>query len=229
MPDKSGGKAKKGANLGRSIMRQQFREQPAAAELETERGKGRLRSVTQCDDLEEFMSNATLEGKDFAARRGEVVVLASEARAVMAAEAPRDASVATDLPVPRRPAGAVGMDPAELDEAERSAFLAWRRGLATLEEEGGECLTPYEKNLEVWRQLWRVLERSQLARVPKALCTFAAVSRTDRGASRLQVVQIVDARNPLLFRSVDLERSAGEASPPRPCVLLVNKASAAAR
>ncbi|EOD18378.1 hypothetical protein EMIHUDRAFT_61494 [Emiliania huxleyi CCMP1516] len=99
------------------------------------------------------------------------------------------------------------MDPAELDEAERSAFLAWRRGLATLEEEGGECLTPYEKNLEVWRQLWRVLERSQLARV----------------------VQIVDARNPLLFRSVDLERSAGEASPPRPCVLLADLLSAEQR
>jgi large subunit GTPase 1 len=200
MPEKSGGKAKKGANLGRSIMRQQFREQPAVAELETERGKGKLRSVTQCDDLEEFMTNATLEGTDFAARRGEVIVLASEARTVTAHGAPRDASVATDLPVPRRPIWKEGMGAEELDERERAAFVGWRRSLANLEEVDGECLTPFEKNLEVWRQLWRVLERSQL------------------------VVQIVDARNPLLFRSIDLERYASELVPPRPCMLLVNKA-----
>jgi len=38
-------------------------------------------------------------------------------------------------------------------------------------------LTPFEKNLEVWRQLWRVVERSDI------------------------IVQIVDSRNPLLFFS----------------------------
>jgi len=200
MPAKQGGKAKKGANLGRSIMRSQNREAPEKAVLETERGKGKLRSVTQCDDLEEMMSNATLEGKDFAARRGEVIVLESEARAVTAGSVPRDATVATDLPVPRRPVWKEGMDAAELDERERTAFLGWRRYLANLEEVDGECLTPFEKNLEVWRQLWRVIERSQL------------------------VVQIVDARNPLLFRSIDLERYASELVPPRPCILLVNKA-----
>lgn len=43
-------------------------------------------------------------------------------------------------------------------------------------------MTPFERNLEVWRQLWRVVERSHL------------------------VVQIVDARNPLVFRCEDLER-----------------------
>ena len=37
-------------------------------------------------------------------------------------------------------------------------------------------VTPFEKNLEVWRQLWRVLERSDWA------------------------VQVVDARNPLLYQ-----------------------------
>ena len=38
-------------------------------------------------------------------------------------------------------------------------------------------VTPFEKNMEVWRQLWRVVERSDL------------------------VIQIVDARHPLMFRS----------------------------
>jgi large subunit GTPase 1 len=38
------------------------------------------------------------------------------------------------------------------------------------------------------------------------------------------VVQIVDSRNPLLFRSADLEKYAGEFDPPKRCILLVNKA-----
>lgn len=47
----------------------------------------------------------------------------------------------------------------QLQEQERSAFLKWRHGLAMLQEEKGFLLTPYEKNLEFWRQLWRVVER----------------------------------------------------------------------
>ena len=39
-------------------------------------------------------------------------------------------------------------------------------------------VAPFEKNIEVWRQLWRVIEMSDV------------------------VVQIVDARNPLLFRYI---------------------------
>ena len=39
-------------------------------------------------------------------------------------------------------------------------------------------VTPFEKNIEVWRQLWRVLERSDFA------------------------IQIVDARNPTLYLCV---------------------------
>ena len=41
-------------------------------------------------------------------------------------------------------------------------FLVWRRNLAIIEEEEKLILTPFEKNLEVWRQLWRVLERSDI-------------------------------------------------------------------
>ncbi|KAK1228660.1 hypothetical protein PQX77_008254 [Marasmius sp. AFHP31] len=73
------------------------------------------------------------------------------------------------------------MTTAELERQEKAAFLDWRRGLAVLQEEEKFLLTPFERNLEVWRQLWRVLERSHL------------------------IVQIVDARNPLRFRCEDLE------------------------
>ena len=105
------------------------------------------------------------------------------------------------------------MTPVELDRQEREAFLSWRRGLAELAEKEELLLTPFERNIEVWRQLWRVLERSQL------------------------VVQIVDARNPLRFRCEDLEAYVGDIEGPegekgsgsgkagaRRSLLLVNKA-----
>ena len=63
----------------------------------------------------------------------------------------------------------------EVDRREKNEFLNWRRYIAALEDKSTLKVTPFEKNLEVWRQLWRVLERSDMA------------------------VQIVDARNPLLY------------------------------
>lgn len=48
----------------------------------------------------------------------------------------------------------------DIDAQERAAFVKWRQALARLEEDENLVLTPFEKNLEVWRQLWRVLERS---------------------------------------------------------------------
>jgi large subunit GTPase 1 len=53
----------------------------------------------------------------------------------------------------------VNTTPEQLQAAERDEFLEWRRCLAKLQEVEGVLLTPYEKNLEFWRQLWRVVER----------------------------------------------------------------------
>lgn len=76
---------------------------------------------------------------------------------------------------------------AELDEVEMDEFLRWRRKLASMEEQG-VVLTPYERNIEVWRQLWRVIERSDI------------------------VLQIVDGRSPMFFRCKDLEKYIKEVS-----------------
>jgi len=98
----------------------------------------------------------------------------------------------------------------ELERSERDAFLEWRRQLARLQDEEDLVLTPFERNLEVWRQLWRVAEKSDL------------------------VVQIVDGRNPLRFWCEDLDRYVQElgiedsksvsATPKRTTILLINKA-----
>ena len=47
----------------------------------------------------------------------------------------------------------------ELQALERSDFLDWRRGLAELQEVDNITITPFERNLDFWRQLWRVIER----------------------------------------------------------------------
>ncbi|RXG68559.1 Large subunit GTPase 1-like protein [Armadillidium vulgare] len=95
------------------------------------------------------------------------------------------------------------MDAEELDASEKESFLQWRRALALLQEEDGIVITPYEKNLQFWRQLWRVIERRSAV---------------------MWVVQIVDARNPLLFLCNDLIKYVKEVDVNKENLLLVNKA-----
>jgi large subunit GTPase 1 len=107
---------------------------------------------------------------------------------------------AGSLRVPRRPQWNTEMSVEELDYNERQSFLNWRRSLASLEGNENLVLTPFEKNLDIWRQLWRVIERSDL------------------------LVMVVDARNPLFYRCPDLEEYAKENDEHKRTMLLVNKA-----
>lgn len=75
------------------------------------------------------------------------------------------------------------MSALEINQNENLAFLNWRRDIANIEENHVKlAITPFEKNLEVWKQLWRVIEKADL------------------------LLQIVDARNPYFFYSEDLEK-----------------------
>jgi hypothetical protein len=78
-----------------------------------------------------------------------------------------------------------------------------------LEEQENALLTPFEKNLEVWRQLWRVVERSGTL----SLCDFPSSLMALLIFCADIVIQIVDARNPLLFYCRDLEEYAAVLSP----------------
>lgn len=104
------------------------------------------------------------------------------------------------LTVPRRPAWTMDMTSEALDAQERASFLDWRRSIAVAENETGLTVTPFEKNLEVWRQLWRVLERSDV------------------------IVQVIDARNPLFYFCDDLATYGAEFDPPKRTAVLLNKA-----
>lgn len=168
----------------------------------------KLRSVTEQDSLNEFLSTAELAGTDFTAERinniriihsdqkNPYLLSRDEERGIMRKQNAKRAR----LTVPRRPPWDERTSKDELDERERQALLEWRRGLAELQDNDDLLMTPFERNLEVWRQLWRVIERSDL------------------------VVQIVDARNPLLFRCEDLEKYVKEVDKKKRNLLLVNKA-----
>lgn len=183
----------------------------------------KLRSVTQENSLDEFLSTAQLADTDFSAERGQQVKIIKVGNTniinssgllstdEMLAMRQKHMMFENKLTIPRRPKWFKQQSRLEIERQENLAFLAWRRDLASLTENNDLLLTPFERNLEVWRQLWRVVERCDL------------------------VVQIVDARNPLFFRSIDLEKyvdsfnETNDSNHQKRNLLLVNKADMLSR
>ncbi|KAI4828302.1 hypothetical protein KUCAC02_022403 [Chaenocephalus aceratus] len=169
-------------------------------------GRLNLQSVTEQSSMDDFLATAELAGTEFVAEKLNIKFVPVEARAglITSEERIRLKQLHEEnkhfLRIPRRPHWDEDTSAEVLQQAEKDSFLEWRRKLAHLEEEQKLFLTPFERNLEFWRQLWRVIERSDV------------------------VVQIVDGRNPLLFRSSDLELYVKEVSEHKVNMVLVNKA-----
>jgi large subunit GTPase 1 len=221
-------KSKKTVGLGNTLMKDRFgkgkgadrRKVSAITRIDHTTGQAyitndreeaswvKMRSVTEQGALDEFLATAELAGTDFAAEKMNSVKIihsdqinpyllsAAEERAVLGKHKEHKAR----LTVPRRPKWDASTTREDLDRLEKESFLEWRKGLAELQESHDLLMTPFERNLEVWRQLWRVIERSDV------------------------VVQIVDARNPLMFRSEDLEAYVKDVDPKKHNLLLINKA-----
>ncbi|KAL8772660.1 MAG: hypothetical protein Q9209_002321 [Squamulea sp. 1 TL-2023] len=221
-------KSKKAVGLGNSLMNDRFGKGKGADRKKVSAGIHRtdqdgqtyvtnapreadwvkMRSVTEQGALDEFLSTAELAGTDFTAEKmNNVKIIHTDQKNPYLLSAAEERSAIRKqmgkrnrLIVPRRPYWNENMTAQELDKREKASLLEWRRGLAELQDNEDLLMTPFERNLEVWRQLWRVIERSDL------------------------VVQIVDARNPLLFRSEDLEKYVKEVDSKKNNLLLVNKA-----
>ncbi|KAK6203298.1 P-loop containing nucleoside triphosphate hydrolase protein [Scheffersomyces amazonensis] len=176
----------------------------------------KLRSVTQENSLDEFLNTAQLADTDFTAEKSQQVKIIKvgntsivNQNGLLTADEmiemrKKHQLFENRLTIPRRPKWSKEQSKLQIERQENLSFLDWRRDLAALTESNDLLLTPFERNLEVWRQLWRVVERCDL------------------------VVQIVDARNPLFFRSVDLEKYVNDLSDPesghtKKNLLLVNK------
>jgi len=168
-------------------------------------GRLNLQSVTEDDTYTDFMNTAELAGREFDAEKWNVKLLDAQTRQVYidTTEGDDKLKVLSEeekvLPIPRRPQW-TGLTAEQLKEEENKNFLEWRRSLASIQEDYDCVVTPYEKNLEFWRQLWRVIERSDL------------------------VIQIVDSRHPLVFRSEDLEKYVKEVNQLKNNLVLINKA-----
>ncbi|KAL6257317.1 hypothetical protein P5V15_010892 [Pogonomyrmex californicus] len=209
-----------GGNLGKSLIRDRFGDrikkikksgnEPSmlhTTEINDGYDWGRLnlQSVTEESSFQEFLSTAELAGTEFSAEKLNIkfvkpnsggLLSKNEKEKILASQEKNKGLVK----IPRRPKWDNSINAQELHALEKETFLEWRRHLAMLQEAEGLILMPYERNLEFWRQLWRVVERSDV------------------------IVQIVDARNPLLFRCEDLERYVKEVNPDKLNMLLLNKA-----
>ena len=171
------------------------------------------------NSLDEFVQLAQLSSKNFEAERDTHVVMSDshivQANALTNSVAMVNVFLGADkggqqqvqgpyvpLTIPRRPAWSRSQTAHEIEQQENMAFLEWRRDIATIEQDNMTlAITPFEKNVDIWRQLWRVIEKSDL------------------------LLQIVDARNPYFFYSADLEKYIGEVGQgEKQFVLLINKA-----
>ena len=223
-------KSKNAVGLGNSLMNDRFGRGKASNQKKTSHNQAiartaangdtyltnekqeaawmKMRSITEQAALDEFLSNAELAGTDFTAEKisNVKIIHADQKNPYLLSAAEEKATVRKQqknrgrLTVPRRPKWDSSTTREQLNSMERASFMDWRRELAQLQDNQDLLMTPFERNLEVWRQMWRVIERSDL------------------------VVQIVDARNPLQFRSEDLENYVQEIDPRKRNLLLVNKA-----
>uniref|UniRef100_A0A182SFS3 Large subunit GTPase 1 homolog n=1 Tax=Anopheles maculatus TaxID=74869 RepID=A0A182SFS3_9DIPT len=168
-------------------------------------GRLNLQSVTEESSFQEFLRTAELAGTEFQAEKLNITYVNPKSKVGLLTTNERVEIIKKQvdmkdlLKIPRRPKWTKDTTAEELVLAENASFLEWRRGLVALQEKEDMLMTPYEKNLDFWRQLWRVVERSDI------------------------VVQIVDARNPLLFRTEDLERYVEELDPNKMNMILINK------
>lgn len=174
-----------------------------------------IKSTLETNNLDEFLSLAKLSQKKFEVLN-EIMVMQNingenkdisqnEFSNVLMKNILKNSEIklqeSKSLAIPKRPKWKEGIAAKEFERMERESFLNWRRELAEEEEKHMElAITPFEKNIEIWRQLWLVVEKSQI------------------------LIQIVDGRNPLFFRSPDLENYIKEVNKEKEIILLVNKA-----
>ncbi|KAJ2889354.1 hypothetical protein IWW38_004764, partial [Coemansia aciculifera] len=107
-----------------------------------------------------------------------------------------DDAYSADVDIPVRPAWSYGESREALERREERAFAAWLENINRLRDM--ETVSLYEKNLEVWRQLWRVVEISDV------------------------LLMVVDVRHPVLHFPPSLYRYITQTTG-KPLVVVLNK------
>eukprot|EP00792_Barthelona_sp_PAP020_P003969 TRINITY_DN1796_c0_g1_i1.p1 TRINITY_DN1796_c0_g1~~TRINITY_DN1796_c0_g1_i1.p1 ORF type:complete len:566 (+),score=159.84 TRINITY_DN1796_c0_g1_i1:57-1754(+) len=148
-----------------------------------------LTSSIDTNDIESFFQLAEQANRDFQAKQRTGRVKLSK----NAYELDRESHLQLNddpfhvsyLPIPKPPVWDETFTREQVIEADKGAFYEWRNKLSEIHKQSFTHnfeLSPFEKNVEVWHQLWAVLDRSQF------------------------IFQIVDCRNPLFYFSQDLHQ-----------------------
>lgn len=169
--------SKSKSSLGRSLMNaRKPKKQPKEAkfqhtdDIDLSNKKNKLESIIDQNNLCEFLQQAELSSRQFEAAKetkvkgeggGETVII--DLNSIKKENPLPPSELLKSLRIPRRPKWDQKTTPELLSRLEGEAFLNWRRNLAQIEETYYNLqITPYEKNIEVWKQLWRVIEKSDI-------------------------------------------------------------------
>lgn len=179
--------------------------------------KGKLKSrIEGPDSITEFNDLASLTNKQYEVINEEEalqninsisIVPVNQSSNIIMNNILKNSNISIDkqgpqfLSIPKKPKYKEGMKKEEYLNLEKESFLSWRKNLAEEEMKNmNKSITPYEKNLEVWKQLWMTVEKSEI------------------------LFQIVDGRNPLYYRCPDLENYIKDVDPNKESILIINKA-----
>ena len=195
------------SSLGRSLQRHRDKRHVVSHRHTTDFGSSSgqtVVSITENSSLDEFLTNAEAAQRSFEAERHVRIVRHEDEELddvdeVSEDEDDGDVDEATFCTIPKKPNWRDMDSPEEFQRTEELQFLAWKKKLNKLQNKYPK-LPPFEKNLEFWRQLWKIVEISDV------------------------VVQVVDARDPIFYFSQDLSDYVNEVSLAKQSVLLVNKA-----
>ena len=194
-------------SLGRSILRQREKDRTVSSRHTTDfGGASNAVSITENTSVEEFLSQAEAAQRSFEAERGKVGLVRHEGQ-VLDEEGEEENEIddhdgegqGSFCSIPKKPDWKGSESAEEYARLEQEVFLRWRRRLNAMQR-SRKNVPPFEKNLEFWRQLWKMVELSDV------------------------VVQVVDARDPLFYFNLDLASYVSEVDPRKRCVMLMNKA-----
>ena len=185
--------------------------------IKEKENKGKLKSKIETQDaIEDFGNLAQLANKKYEVIPEQValqtvntinIVPINQSNNILITNTLKNADLSINnqeiqfLSIPKRPKWNKEIKKEEFEKMEKESFLAWRKNLAEEEMKNiNMTITPFEKNFEVWKQLWIVVDKCQI------------------------LFQIVDGRNPLYFHCPDLDSYIKQVDPNKESVLIVNKA-----
>ena len=214
----SKGRKKNATDLGRSLVRKHERRRTDGVSSRHTTEANPV-SVTENTSVDEFLANAEAAQRTFEAERGNARIVRHQEQEDLEEEEwdteeeeevkgggdedEDDDTTTGFFSIPKKPHWNRTQSPEDFQQSEQDSFLRWKRKLNRIQLRHKD-LPPFEKNIEFWRQLWKIVEISDV------------------------VVQVVDARDPTFFHSADLDRYVMETSETegrkKTNLMLINKA-----